>query len=1247
MRCASVSSFGYGGTNAHSVLEQASTSSRVVLSNRSAENLMSCDSDDTELFPEAHATSRCLLEKDKTMEDDLDGVVTRQTKGYSKASRVTTSLASGDSPAVVKPCHLCLLVFSARTEASCGQMIQNISQWAASAETTGIDINDLAHTLSQRRSIMNWRSIIIADSLPAFKAAAKAKGGVAVQASGDVKMNMIFTGQGSQWAGMGQDLFRNPVFRASLTKSDCILKNLGAQWSLVDEIFEDKNGSRIDESYIAQPGIVAIQIALVDLLESLGIKPNTVIGHSSGEIAAAYAAGVFQHTEALKVAFYRSIVSSYKTGAMLAVGLGENQIGPYLSSFDATKVSLACVNSGSSTTLSGDEIDIAKVEEYLNTQSIFARRLPVSTPYHSPAMSEEADVYKDLLRGLIWKSPSPEINFISTVSALGKKHDFGPLYWTENLLSKVRFSDALKHACTVDSATDVCTNQDTLHVFLEVGPHSTLSSPVHQNLSSFAPEGFRSFYAPSLIRHQSGVHNILDLCGKLFVHGYNVRLDIANSLVNRIGTFKVLSDLPPYPWDRSKTYWHESRLSEEYRTRSHPQHELLGLRIFDCSEPTWRNVIGVDGLQWLQHHKVEKLTVFPGAAYISMAIEGMYQICYDERVVSSVSDFVLTDVTFHETLIIPEPPLTTEIQLSFRPCRATMTSKGGCQKFYFHVVSLSADQTWCKHCDGQIQTVQSSLAEGFQDEIERDTTALVRWSEDTKNVSGEASTVLSSQEVYDLFSNSGNEYGSIFKMVTELQVRKSGATGFLQIPRDFCPNQQYTVHPALLDSIFQTNIPVIQDRSTPGPVVVEKLDEVAISRVTAHRPGLQMVVTANLKSREENTAFFDINTFELGGNSNASPLLMVKGCKLHRIARPQSSISEDIWREVYQPHWKVDVDFITESDIRSNPPKLVSDIDGLDAEKRLDLLNRAASYYIKKCLASLALKQNASVRGPFKHLYGWMKKYHHLRSEDTPPDYNLKESEKHTLENQLEQTGLHGELLIRTGRNLSKFLLGELDPLSKMLEQNLLYRAYAEDSLLRCNEDLSNYIKHLIFKYPSLTVLEIGAGTGSTTLSVLQALESWETSCLLRYDFTDISPGFFEPASKLLKSFLSKLQFKKLDIELDPFQQGFQSDSYDLIIASNVLHATSNLGVVLKHVRKLLKPEGRLAMIEVTAPQDYLQVTFGLLPGWWKGKLILFTLYSSVLTLLLCRRRRWSDVQSPFVDCRVAQFSTEIWIYWR
>lgn len=191
---------------------------------------------------------------------------------------------------------------------------------------------------------------------------------------------------------------------------------------------------------------------------------------------------------------------------------------------------------------------------------------------------------------------------------------------------------------------------------------------------------------------------------------------------------------------------------------------------------------------------------------------------------------------------------------------------------------------------------------------------------------------------------------------------------------------------------------------------------------------------------------------------------------------------------------------------------------------------------------------------------------------------------------------------------MEQILKGDIEPLSIMMEDDLLAASYQNQSCLRCYDHMAKSSDLLSYKWPSMNILEVGGGTGGATVPLLRALTGQSpgresTPRLQRYDFTDVSSGFFEKAEELLEPWSGLINFQKLNIEMDPQAQGFQKSSYDMILASHVLHATSRMDETMQNVRSLLRPGGRLLLVEITRPRLHTSLLFGTLPGWWLGKI--------------------------------------------
>ena len=1217
-RYASVNSFGYGGTSLQDTALsispvgadwQAGTNAHVVL-----EALTSWQQNSIPIDLYADAASGIS----GSSNNDSDG------EGYVNVSSelADIGITDGDDHSKGPAAHRTfekapkpqLVVLTAKSERSLLRRMEDLAGWVANTPNQDNDLHSLAYTLATRRSHMPWRCSVVADNFSDLETSLRQKNFQVTRASTDIRLTYLFTGQGAQWFAMGRELISaQSRFRDSLIKSDQILQGLGASWGLVEELSRDKLTSRVDDSKIAQPATTAIQIALVDLLSSLGLQPTAVLGHSSGEIAAGYAAGVLSHSAALSVSYHRGFISNMckqkldRKGAMLAVALGEDEAKKYIDQLRAGTVSVACVNSPVSTTISGDEAAIDELKTVLDDQAIFAKKLKVDIAYHSHHVRKVATQYRSSLKGLEFSVPRASVKFISSVTAAEKTDDFGPHYWVQNLTSQVRFSDALTELCRIQHA-DAPSTTDSVPFFVEVGPHSALSGPVRQILTqpSLASTGFR--YLPTLIRDQDGLRSILSLCGRLFELGVSLDLD-PGKLVEGSSSYKtVVQNLPQYPWDHSMKFWHESRLSKEFRLRPDPPHDLLGVRIPSGTpfEPAWRNLLNLETLPWLRDHAVDNSIIFPGSGYLCMAIEAIRQDLQSRQSIGAIRQYVIRDIVFSKALLIPEPPGQIEIQLSLKPLKIgnTRNSSGWND---FRVFSLSREGVWSENCKGSITVEFDSASDGFESlDDGKQTSPTMR--ERASCLKDKSSHRYSSSDFYQGLRSNGNDYGPNFAILEDLSVDNLLAFGTVKVP-DIAAcmpagfMQPHVIHPATLDALFHINLPLFLQHCSPGSVMPLSIEEITIPVGRTCAPAKEFQVTAELVPEGSRSARTHVVAFPIGEDQDSNLPLVISNGELCSVGEVQKtdSVSHGERNITYQLEWGLDSDHLTAAMLDFSDAPALSRDSGLSPDQKAELLDRASSLYIKMCLDHL---EEHALPVPEKHhgyLLDWMRQY-----ISSGPCQSLirgmsHDEITHTL-SKAKIEGVEGEAVGRIGENLIQTLTGKVDPLTLLLEGGLFYRLYSDDSSVRCYAHLNHYLEHLVFKNPDMTVLEIGAGTGGTSLPVLRTLTRDGRPTFNTYDFTDISPGFFDPAQALLKEWSSKIRFKTLDVERNPDAQGFAAGSYDLVIASNVLHATKSMDNTLENVRRLLKPGGRLALIELTRLRPAWSIVFGLLPGWWNGK---------------------------------------------
>ncbi|XP_044724426.1 acyl transferase domain-containing protein [Hirsutella rhossiliensis] len=438
---------------------------------------------------------------------------------------------------------------------------------------------------------------------------------------GSVKANIGHTesvaglaGQGAQWAGMACGLLStSPVFKQSMQRSEETLLQLGANWQLIQELSK-QDGSRINEAELSQPVCTAVQVGLVDMLAAWNVFPAGVVGHSSGEIAAAYAVGMLSAEDALSVAYHRGMhVRRLKElypdlhGAMLAAGISAADAQAYLvDDPSAGKAIVACENSPCSVTISGDEKAVSIVQGKLAADQLFNRSLVVEAAYHSHHMELVQELYWASIQNVQCSRRRRDVHMISSVYGEEVQDaDLDAHYWCKNLTSPVRFADALAKLLRLTRDKD----QGAV-VIVEIGPHSALAD-----------------YLSVLVRKQDASNTAITAAGRLFQLGYvSLDLDTINDPHGNAEK-RILSDLPRYGWTHKTEHWSESRRSAKYRLRKFPRHDLLGTAAMDSlsEEPTWRNYLRLQEQPWLVGHSIGGSIVFPAAGYLVMALEALKQ----------------------------------------------------------------------------------------------------------------------------------------------------------------------------------------------------------------------------------------------------------------------------------------------------------------------------------------------------------------------------------------------------------------------------------------------------------------------------------------------------------------------------------------------------------------------------------------------------------------------------------------------
>jgi acyl transferase domain-containing protein/NAD(P)-dependent dehydrogenase (short-subunit alcohol dehydrogenase family)/acyl carrier protein len=533
---------------------------------------------------------------------------------------------------------------------------------------------DLCFSAATRRSHHEYRAAFVASEdaaelagrLASFAAGEPAEGGASgrVLPRAESRAVFVFTGMGPQWFAMGRELYEHDaLFRATLDACDAQFQRL-AGWSLLAQMLQpDEASSRMARTDIAQPANMFLQLGLLALWRRAGLEPAAVIGHSAGEVAAAYAAGRFDLEQAVLVIYERSRIQAKAAGMgkMLAVGMSEAAARALLRGREDA-VSIGAINGPTALTLAGTAEGIDAIAAELEARGTFNRVLKVEVPYHSPVM----DGLKPELRRCL-ASLRPSAGSVPTYSTVAGGRvegvSYDAEYWCDNIREPTLFARAVGRLL-----------DDGHRLFLELGPHPVLSASIKECAAEKGVEVRTQF---SLKRQEPERKTFAKALAELYVAG--ARIDW-KSLYPAESRF---TPLPTYPWQR-ETHWQESE--EALTDRRGPnEHPLLGPRI-SAPTPTWERSLNAQFLPCLPDHRVRGSMVVPGAAYVEMALAV-------RRALDLSEPHMLEDVRFENALVVSgsdEPVVRT-------------TYDEATQTVAIHSRPRDARSSWTRHATARIR----------------------------------------------------------------------------------------------------------------------------------------------------------------------------------------------------------------------------------------------------------------------------------------------------------------------------------------------------------------------------------------------------------------------------------------------------------------------------------------------------------------------------------------------------------------
>lgn len=717
-------------------------------------------------------------------------------------------------------------------------------------QNPNINLTDFAYTLAHKRTHFSQRLTIVAENrsqliekLEAYGRGELLEYMVQNQTTSPRNLVFVFTGMGPQWWAMGRELYqKSPIFRAKMDQCDALFKQYSG-WSLLEEMMKPEAESKMNETRVAQPANFFIQAALVDLWASWGIKPDAVVGHSVGEVPAAYISGALSLEDAVLVSYHRSRCQQMTAGqgTMLAIGMGEEAAEKLITQLNVqNEVSVAAINSFNGVTVAGTRSALEKISAHCTEKGVFNRMLTVEVAYHSYQMDPLKDeLFKSL--GSV-KAKKAEIPLYSTVTGTRMQGDeFGCEYWWENVRQPVRFAKA---AQTVVN--------DGYNVFVEVGPHPVLRTNINECLTAADKTGY---IIPSLRRAEPEVAGMMNSLGNLHTLGFDINWNVFTEGGSYV-------KVPSYAWDHD-SYWQESERSIEEKFGV-PGHVFFNNNL-RMPYPAWDVEINRYFFPWLNDHRIESMIVIPGAAYVEAGL-ALHEKTFQTQACT------LQGLEFHQVLVVDEKK-NQMFHTQYNPATRTYS-------VYSRVREDGA--AWTLHATGRMlkDTVGKSIPQ-------------INYSDIRNRCKAE----VDAPTLYQTLANRGLHYGPWFQGIKEILKGENEVLARLQGDDSLLRNaDQYLLHPTILDAGFQTMVAIVDEGSSnPNPFVPVSIDQV----IFYTSPGAECWSWCRITSRTDNTIKGDLILFDEQGEV----LVSLEGITCQAISGNRESAAEEMDNWFYQYVW--------------------------------------------------------------------------------------------------------------------------------------------------------------------------------------------------------------------------------------------------------------------------------------------------------------------------------------------------------
>lgn len=1097
-----------------------------------------------------------------------------------------------DSTDAVTGSRLPPLLLSAYSEAALAEMA---GRYAALLESGSDDFYDVAWSAVHHRQQLSQGLLLHADNrqqaIAALRRQAEGQSPAGAErvstgqlVEPDAGLAWVFSGNGSQWQGMGQALLEQSAeFRAAVEEVAGLLSEY-VDYSLLDEFAAAEQDSRLHLTEIAQPMLFAFQVGVVRVLEKQGVRPVAVTGHSVGEVAAAWAAGALSLQQAVRVIYERSHAQGKTAGhgRMAAAALGPDAVKAKLEALGLQdRVEIAGVNSPGAVTLSAELDDLEALGGLLGAENIFFRVLDLDYAFHSRRMEP---VHTELLAALADLQPQAqqnEIQFVSTVKGTAvEKSALNADYWWENIRHPVLFEDALNTLIDAD-----------VRVFMEIGPHAILRSYITECLSEKNTTGQVLAVGK---RKQESIRRLQDAADSACLAGCHPDWSVC---FPHPGQFVAL---PNYPWQRER-YWYPLTTDGYDLVNRRRVHPLLGYRLKDA-EAGWENQLDTYVVPYLSDHVVDGAVVVPAAAYVEMAL-------------AASSQWYGTDSHVIEDCEIRAPVLLEEGHA--KSVRFRLNPDDG--SFTISSRERLSEDAWHINVAGRI------TGKTLKD-------ATTVFCDDLSVLKAQAAVELSAAGHYQLTEAVGLTYLPAFQAVEQVWVGEGSALARLGIPLAIEAGfDEHLLHPSLLDGAFQVLVDVFRDDLLAGqgaaliPVQIGKLN---FFNTRAQVRYLQ--VTINKQSPRSVVADF------LLLDQDGAVLAELQACRFRAMQFSRKQQAPDLYEFIpWLKPLKTTGQLAPVMPLEEISAQVAAVLQQREPELQrhrhysriMPLFEVLATRYAWDAVSALCSGSDST------HTQGFtvdqLMRQHGVIAAQKPLLCTLLEilAENELAEQQSAQhwvlpgdcdlpearaiwLAILGDspahvpelvMLGRCGEQLLNVLRGEVDaeallsPAKSSIRQHWLDSA---PSFRALNVMLVEWVRRMVAAWPAdlrLRILEIGGGSGTLAQRLLPLLPAERCD----YVLTDADAELVERMAAEFEAypFLTTLQLDN-SCHGDSFRALQAGGAFDLVLSGNALLDWPDVVATLQRLRSLMKARAPLLLAN-RVDSRFLDLTCGLAPDWW------------------------------------------------